>query len=191
MTSSEKYVSDVTLEYLLNPTLFQQIYKNKETITENESEVRFYRKRILQSVKELCKFENRECFNSSITNAFNDFTSVLIYHYKSIDSKDILQSEYCDNLNDNSNDDTNDDIEKSQNTNLENDNTNDSQIKQIIQKSNEMMIKEKKTVNNLDSFVKKINTNEIKETFPKKRATNLKAQELRYKGLKKKNVDNI
>ena len=31
MTSSEKYVSDVTLEYLLNHTLFQQIYKNKMT----------------------------------------------------------------------------------------------------------------------------------------------------------------
>ena len=84
----------IDLLYLTNQNFIDK-YNQKldENKTYNKEEIRFYRKRILSTTKDLLR-ENS--INSDIDNSFLNYAQELIKYYKFIDKKDILQEEYKD-----------------------------------------------------------------------------------------------
>ena len=178
--SSEKYIENVTIQYLLNPNLQNQIIKNNTILSKDfNDDVKFYKKRIGQYVKDICKDINSETFEISTNDktklACINFIKNLIEDYKFNDTKDILQEDYeeynesdkCDICNNITNNKSN----------------NNHDIDNIL-------LKEEKKIISLDNFVKVKNVTK-REILPNKREANLQEPHLRYKGVKKKNIDNI
>ena len=178
--SSEKYIEKVTIQYLLNPNLQSQILKNNSILSkEFNDDVKFYKKRIGQYVKDICKDINSETFEISTNDktklACINFIKCLIEEYKFIDTKDILQEDYEEyNVIDNY------DISNNVSNNKSNSNYDIDNI----------LLKEEKKTISLDNFVKVKNVTK-REILPNKREANLQEPHLRYKGVKKKNIDNI
>ena len=100
---------------------------------------------------------------------------MLIYHYKTTDEKDILQSEYGVG-----NEGT-----------LGNEDKDETLHVNSLEKCNNILMKLDKKDVGLDNFVKKIITVEPVKPFPTKRQPNLCDPALRYKGVKKENVSII
>ena len=178
--SSEKYIENITIQYLLNPNLQNQIIKNNTILSKDfNDDVKFYKKRIGQYVKDICKDINSETFEISTNDktklACINFIKNLIEDYKFNDTKDILQEDYEEyNIIDNydiSNNVSNNEL----NSNHDIDN---------------ILLKEEKKTISLDNFVKVKNVTK-REILPNKREANLQEPYLRYKGVKKKNIDNI
>lgn len=178
--SSEKYIENVTIQYLLNPNLQNQIIKNNTILSKDfNDDVKFYKKRISQYVKDICKDINNETFeigtNDKTKLACINFIKNLIEDYKFNDTKDILQEDYEEynviNNYDISNNASN--IELNNNHDIDN-----------------ILLKEEKKTISLDNFVKVKNVSK-REILPNKREANLQEPHLRYKGVKKKNIDNI
>jgi len=97
--SSEKYIENVTIQYLLNRNLQNQIIKNNTILNKDfNDDVKFYKKRIGQYVKDICKDINSETFEISTNDktklACINFIKNLIEDYKFNDTKDILQEDY-------------------------------------------------------------------------------------------------
>lgn len=178
--SSEKYIENVTIQYLLNPNLQNQIIKNNTILSKDfNDDVKFYKKRIGQYVKDICKDINSETFEISTNDktklACINFIKNLIEDYKFNDTKDILQEDYEEyNVIDNY------DISNNVSNNKSNSNYDIDNI----------LLKEEKKTISLDNFVKVKNVTK-REILPNKREANLQEPHLRYKGLKKKNIDNI
>lgn len=178
--SSEKYIENVTIQYLLNPNLQNQIIKKNTILSKDfNNDVKFYKKRIGQYVKDICKDINSETFeintNDKTKLACINFMKCLIEEYKFIDANDILQEDYEEyNVIDNY------DISNN--------------ISNIISNNNHdidnILLKEEKKTISLDNFVKVKNISK-REILPNKREANLQEPHLRYKGVKKKNIDNI
>ena len=80
----------VDLLYLTNPNLKIKYNKKFSKLFEIE-DLRFYRKRILQETKDMLRGER---INEKIDNAFENYASQLIQHYKFIDKKNVIQEEY-------------------------------------------------------------------------------------------------
>lgn len=177
--SSEKYIENVTIQYLLNPNLQNQIIKNNTILSKDfNDDVKFYKKRIGQYVKDICKDINSETFEISTNDKTKlsciNFIKNLIEDYKFNDTKDILQEEYEEyNVIDNY------DIS----------NINNNELNSNYEIDNILLKEEKKTIS-LDNFVKVKNITK-REILPNKREANLQEPHLRYKGVKKKNIDNI
>tara|TARA_Y100000389_G_scaffold71076_1_gene67801 strand:- start:35535 stop:36074 length:540 start_codon:yes stop_codon:yes gene_type:complete len=178
--SSEKYIENVTIQYLLNPNLQNQIIKNNTILSKDfNDDVKFYKKRISQYVKDICKDINSETFEISTNDktklACINFIKNLIEDYKFNDTKDILQEDY-EEYNITNNYDISNNID-----NNELDSNHD---------IDNILLKEKKKTISLDNFVKVKNVSK-REILPNKREANLQEPHLRYKGVKKKNIDNI
>ena len=177
--SSEKYIENVTIQYLLNPNLQSQILKNNSILSkEFNDDVKFYKKRISQYIKDICKDINSETFeintNDKTKLACINFMKCLIEDYKFNDAKDILQEDYEEyNVIDNY------DIS----------NINNNELNSNYEIDSILLKEEKKTIS-LDNFVKVKNVIK-REILPNKREANLQEPHLRYKGVKKKNIDNI
>ena len=178
--SSEKYIENVTIQYLLNPNLQNQIIKNNTILSKDfNDDVKFYKKRIGQYVKDICKDINSETFEISTNDKTKlsciNFIKNLIEDYKFNDTKDILQEDYEEyNVIDNY------DISNNVSNNKSNSNYDIDNI----------LLKEEKKTISLDNFVKVKNVTK-REILPNKREANLQEPHLRYKGVKKKNIDNI
>lgn len=186
--SSEKYIENVTIKYLLNPNLQSQILKNNSILNkEFNDDVKFYKKRINQYVKDICKEITCETFEINTNDKTKltciSFIKSLIEEYKFNDTKDILQKDYEEyNVINNY------DISNNISNNIANN------ICNIISNNNHdidnILLKEEKKTINLDNFVKVKNVSK-REILPNKREANLQEPHLRYKGVKKKNIDNI
>lgn len=183
--SSEKYIENVTIQYLLNPNLQSQILKNNSILSkEFNDDVKFYKKRINQYVKDICKDINSETFEISTNDKTKltciNFIKNLIEDYKFNDTKDILQEDYEEyNVIDNY------DISN----NISNNKLNNNKLNNNYDIDNILLKEDKKTIS-LDNFVKVKNVTK-REILPNKREANLQEPHLRYKGVKKKNIDNI
>ena len=88
MDVSEKNKTD--LLYLTNPN-FKIKYNKNHTLHLEEEDVKFYRKRILQTTKDYLRGNK---INNPIDSAFEEYANQLINHYKFIDKKEIIQKEY-------------------------------------------------------------------------------------------------
>jgi hypothetical protein len=179
--SSEKYLESVNIQYLLNPHLENYLLKSGTKVNDDfNNDVKFYKKRIVQYVKDFCKDINNNSFkinnNDKANYACFIFIKNLIEDYKFNDRKDILQEDYEEyNIN--------------SNFILENNTENDNNIIDNIE-LNSILLKEEKKKINLDNFVKIKNVNK-REIITTKRETNIQEDYLRFKGVKKKNINNI
>ena len=163
---NEEYINNITLEYLLNPILYEKINDQKKLFNEDIlKDIKFYRRRICQITKDMCK---EDYVNNNLQSLFFNYANNIIYYLKQEDEKDIFQSQY-NNLNLNNEPNNICDI-----SNLEKFDDIDNLLLNIKPKSN-----------NLDNFVKKINIKNTEKILPQIRIANIKDPILKKKGVKK------
>ena len=85
------------LEFLMNPALFDKwmLSKQCDKTTDYKADLKFYKKRILQLTRDMCKGQNS--FGElapSLDKCFGDYARCCIAYLKCLDRKDILQEEY-------------------------------------------------------------------------------------------------
>lgn len=169
MTNKNDDINSITLEFLLNPNYLEKI-KTKSNSSDIFEEIQFYKKRIVSITKEMIK-GNYE--NDDIKNIFFQYTNSLIYHFKNIDKKDLIQEEY-NNLT----------LSEKKNF-LNNCNylTESDDIIKITKKDNNY---------NLDKFVKIKNSKNLKfekNIIPNLKVLDLTNPDLKEKGVRKKKID--
>lgn len=163
---NEKYINKITLEYLLNPTLYDKLCRNSNNNNINlTKDIQFYRKRICQITKDMCR---GIYVDDNLKPAFIGYATTLIYYFKQLDEKDIFQTEYKD-LSDNP-------IPTDISMNI------------CSQDLDNLLINNRNPTNNLDSFVKKINVDVQAKIPPQRKIANIKDPSLKTKGVKKKNI---
>lgn len=156
------------LIYFTNSTSYKRKHnvKYKENNEEYFKDLQFYRKRILQSTKDLLR--NKED-NEDIKRVFNMYCKELIRHFKFIDKKDIMQEDY-QNLGINEKKKVNVDFE--------------------LEDQNKLMMREKngKEKSTIESFinVKVKNKKVYKPYIPQKKVINITMDDLKNKGVKNK-----
>jgi len=154
--------TQVDLLYLTNPN-FKFKYNKKQESFLNEEDVKFYRKRILQTTKDYLRGSR---LTEEINNIFEEYANMLIQHYKFIDKKEMIQEDYKN-------------LPKKKERKPKN-----FKLKQ----ENELMMKkteiEKKTIKDFIPIVVK-ERKKKKMIIPKKKNFDLKNPKNRKKGLKK------
>ena len=171
---NQEYINSVTLEYLLNPLLYNKINDQKNASSNLLfKDIKFYRKRICQITKDMCK---GEYINDNLKTHFLNYTYALIYYLKQLDEKDIYQEEYNDLIT-NTQDISCINLENIEDTERENIESED---------PNDLLINKPEPINNLDNFIKKINIKNEDKILPQRKVANINDPNLRAKGVKKK-----
>jgi hypothetical protein len=185
---SQAFVDQVTLDCLLNKSLFNNQVKNKKAQSVNKEDKKFYKKRIYNLFKEILinKSEPENLF-PDVKYAYDNFINTSINYFKTIDSNDLLQEEYKKL-----------DEEESANINTIPDLGNDN----VVEEADKLLLRSITiTTPTLDKYVKRKTTKpEEKLILPKQKEVNLMDPELKVKGLqnnsnnnnnvKKKNITN-
>ena len=83
----------IDLEYLVNPVIYNKIFK-KEPSKFTREDIKFYRKRVIQLTRDLQKPLLAKSYPPSLQLAFREYLSTAIAHLKETDQRDILQEEY-------------------------------------------------------------------------------------------------
>lgn len=155
----KEYINKITLQYLLNPN----IVVNKTNDNSNlDKEIKFYRKRIYQITKDMCK---GNFLNDNLKNTFENYISEIIYFLKQQDLEDIYQKEYIDII---------DKIDIIDNSNISYFLSNDVSLNRYNDLSHNidklLTISTKDNKSNLNNFIRKINiTTEVPSNLiPKK-----------------------
>ena len=184
---SQAFVDQVTLDCLLNKSLFNTQVKNKKAQSVNKEDKKFYKKRIYNLFKEMLinKVEPEDLF-PDVKYAYDNFINASINYFKTIDNTDLLQEEYktldeaaLENIN--AIPELGDDI--------------------AVEEADKLMMRSIKIKPpSLDKYVKRKNTKpEEKLIIPKQKEVNLMDPELKVKGIqsntnnnniKKKNITN-
>ena len=158
------------LEYLSNPNLFEkykQQSKNKNN-DEFKNDKKFYRKRIIQLTKDIYsnELDKYTAPLDEVKEKFNSYLVECIKILKIIDKNDCLQEEYKD-------------------LNFEKEKKSDISFNQI---DTDSVLFNKPSINKIEHCMpiikKKTHTQKLK--VPIKKDLNLKAPELKIKGVKKK-----
>jgi hypothetical protein len=184
---SQAFVDQVTLDCLLNKSLFNNQVKNKKAQSVNKEDKKFYKKRIYNLFKEILinKSEPENLF-PDVKYAYDNFINSSINYFKTIDSNDLLQEEYK-TLDDSA---------------LENINNIPDLGHDIpAEEADKLLMRSIKiTTPTLDKYVKRKTTKpEEKLILPKQKEVNLMDPELKVKGIqsnsnnnniKKKNITN-
>ena len=166
MTSNNNIMDE--LEYLMNPGMYEKWMKKNEKkikVSDLKSDVKFYKKRIIQLTKDMMKDQH---ITNSVNKAYNEYMKSCVAYLRFLDTKDILQEEYKGipeqlELSD-------DDLDGDPNNNLINPS---------------YLHKQNKIEDYID--VKKISNVPKNETYlPEKKNLKLKDPELKKKGIKKK-----
>ena len=172
MDISMNEINNITLEYFLNKSQYQELVKKRDIFNDKnfKSEKKFYKKRILDLTKKL--FRN-EIEDFQLNNVFNGYIKSCCNYLKFQDKKDFIQEGYSED-------------EKEEMENLLD------EIEEVAYNNCDyLMTKEKETKHiTLDNYIKK---NEKKPTviLPEKKTFNLKSKDLKTKGIeKKKNINN-
>ena len=97
----------LTMETMMNMDTYSKCMKNRtqastkttpQQMQADSTERRFYRRRIIDITKEMCRSsENRDAGNAdtAVLNTFNAYIRACIMHFKFIDLADTLQDEYA------------------------------------------------------------------------------------------------
>ena len=171
--NTEKYINNITLEYLLNPILYEKLITEKNNPNQLLllEDIVFYKQRICKITKDMCK---GNYIDNNLKDLFINYAATIVYYLKQLDEKDILQSEY-DNINQL-------DIDSETSTNI-----NEIDIDtEISKKVNEIIINKPKIINNIDNFIKKNNIIPTNKILPTKRIVNINDPILKTKGIKNK-----
>ena len=168
---SQAFVDQVTLDCLLNKSLFNTQVKNKKAQSVNKEDKKFYKKRIYNLFKEMLinKVEPEDLF-PDVKYAYDNFINASINYFKTIDSTDLLQEEYKtldeqEAININDIPELGEDI--------------------AVEEADKLMMRSIKiTTQTLDKYVKRKSTKpEEKLILPKQKEVNLMDPELKVKGL--------
>ena len=159
--------NQIDLLYLTNQNFIDKYNQKQSSLSENETlneDIAFYRKRILNTTKELLR---KNSVNSTVDSSFIEYCSELIKYFKFKDKKDVLQEEYKD-------------LKEKKQTKVDH-NFNLSDKDKIM--SNET----KKTIRTIkDCIPLKVKTKpKQKRKYPKKKNVNIKDEKFRIKGLEK------
>ena len=181
---SQAFVDQVTLDCLLNKSMFNAHVKNKKAHSINKEERKFYKKRIYNLFKEmLINKAEPEDLLPDVKYAYDNFLNASINYFKTIDNNDLLQEEYK-TLDDN-------------NVALENINAIPELGDDIgVEDADKLLMRSIKiTPPSLDKYVKRKSTKpEEKLIMPKQKEVNLMNPELKVKGIQsnsKSNNNNI
>jgi hypothetical protein len=175
---SQAFVDQVTLDCLLNKSLFNNQVKNKKAQCVNKEDKKFYKKRIYNLFKEMLinKVEPEDLF-PDVKYAYDNFINASINYFKTIDSTDLLQEEYKtldeqEAININDIPELGEDID--------------------VEEADKLMMRSIKiTTQTLDKYVKRKSTKpEEKLILPKQKEVNLMDPELKVKGLQSNNNNN-
>ena len=184
---SQAFVDQVTLDCLLNKSLFNTQVKNKKAQSVNKEDKKFYKKRIYNLFKEMLinKAEPEDLF-PDVKYAYDNFINASINYFKTIDNTDLLQEEY----------------KTLDETALENINAIPELGDDIaVEEADKLMMRSIKIKPpSLDKYVKRKTTKpQEKMILPKQKEVNLMDPELKVKGIqsnsnnnniKKKNITN-
>ena len=187
---SQAFVDQITLDCLLNKSLFNTQVKNRKAQSVNKEDKKFYKKRIYNLFKEmLINKEEPENLLPDVKYAYDNFINASINYFKTIDNNDLLQEEYktldeaaLENIN--AIPELGDDI--------------------AVEEADKLMMRSIKIKTpSLDKYVKRKSTKpEEKMILPKQKEVNLMDPELKVKGIqsnsnnsnniniKKKNITN-
>ena len=179
---SDHIIKQFNLEYLINKQYNTKINKNEPQI--NRSDKKFYRKRILNMVRNLLMNETND-IPQDIQRAFNYYIKQSIEYFKLLDITDTIQETHAINDTNTTGDDNvletlfaifePDSVQPNSITN----------VNHIIMKS--PTIKE----NTLDTFIKRNKCVENTNVFPSQKIINLKNPAFKNKGIcKKKYLNN-
>jgi hypothetical protein len=157
----------IDLEYLVNPCYTIKIPEKiiNEIYTVNQDELNFYKRRIFQLSRELLLGKK---MNTKINDSFHNFARVCIEHFKFIDKADIIQQDYNKFSN-----------KKKNRGNYFN-----------MDKTDFELLKKKPAQQDI-SILLKIKKKTKPIFMPKQRNINLRNENLKTKGLIKKNLTNI
>ena len=174
---SQAFVDQVTLDCLLNKSLFNTQVKNKKAQSVNKEDKKFYKKRIYNLFKEMLinKAEPEDLF-PDVKYAYDNFITASINYFKTIDNTDLLQEEY----------------KTLDETALENINAIPELGDDIgLEEADKLMMRSIKiTTQTLDKYVKRKSTKpEEKLILPKQKEVNLMDPELKVKGLQSNNIN--
>ena len=167
-------IDQLTLEYLINPLHYNKYYKKDEELDkELLNDKIFYKKRIINCIKEMLR---GEFVNKSLEENFNIYIRTIIIYLKEVDRKDILQKDYIDLSN----------------NNIFFDNSCNN-LKNNIELSNSLLYNEQNKTNIMNKFIKHKNNKTEQYSLPIKKDINLKDPKLKKKGIPKKEKynDNI
>ena len=92
MTSNNNIMDE--LEYLMNPGMYEKWMKKNEKkikVSDLKSDVKFYKKRIIQLTKDMMKDQH---ITNSVNKAYNEYMKSCVAYLRFLDTKDILQEEY-------------------------------------------------------------------------------------------------
>jgi hypothetical protein len=176
---SEEFLNKVTLDCLLNKTMYNNYLLSEQKKITNKKDKKFYKRRIFNLVKEILitKEEPTDLF-PDVKYTFDNFVESCIHYFKSKDNNDIIQSEYKNIEEHNI---TSDLLE----SNVDGD--------YIGEEANKLLMRSIKITNSsLDNFVTKKFTKTPRQLIlPKQKDVNLKDPDLKNKGIrKKKNIIN-
>jgi hypothetical protein len=176
---SEAFVNQVTLDCLLNKQMFNKHVRSQKSKQLNKEDIKFYRKRIFNLFKEIISGNSPKDLLPDVKYAYDTFLNSAIHYFKTIDNNDIIQSEYNDIENlEHSCVDFTQDLSLNMTRNVE---------------ADKLLMRSIKTdIPTLDKYVKKTlvkKNNEI--ILPKQKEINLKDPNLKIKGLKKNNINNL
>ena len=177
---SQAFVDQVTLDCLLNKSMFNAHVKNKKAQSINKEERKFYKKRIYNLFKELLinKAEPEDLL-PDVKYAYDNFLNATINYFKTIDNNDLLQEEYKTL-------DEEDTININAIPELDNDN-----IVGVENADKLLMRSIKITQPSLDKYVKRKTTKpEEKLIMPKQKEINLMDPELKVKGIQSNSNNN-
>jgi len=171
---SQAFVDQVTLDCLLNKSMFGTHVKNQKAQSVNKEDKKFYKKRIYNLFKEMLinKTEPDDLL-PDVKYAYDNFIKASINYFKTIDNTDLLQEEYK----------TLDEEQSSVNLNAipelcDNDDVGVEEADKLLMRSIKI------TTAPLDKFVKRKNKKpEEKLIMPKQKEVNLMDPELKIKGL--------
>lgn len=178
---SQAFVDQVTLDCLLNKSMFNAHVKNKKAQSINKEERKFYKKRIYNLFKELLinKAEPEDLL-PDVKYAYDIFLNASINYFKTIDNNDLLQEEYKTL-----------DEEDTININAIPQLGDDDNIVGVENADKLLMRSIKITPPSLDKYVKRKSTKpEEKLIMPKQKEINLMDPELKVKGIQSNSNNN-
>lgn len=176
---SQSLVNQITLDCLLNKeTMGKHVMKQREKQI-NKEELNFYRKRIYNLFKEIISNKPPADMPPDVKYAYDTFIKASIHYFKVADNNDLLQEEYKDVefvLQECSEPDT---------ILTENSAVND-EANKLLMRSVKM------DVPTLDKYVKRTSVKKDNNIIlPKSREVDIMNPELKNKGLKKNNINNL
>ena len=157
--------NQITLKYMKNPRFTQNKEILEESEVPNKEDIKFYKNRIYTLFKQLMK--NRDFPNENIKIAHNNYLSLIISHFKQIDTVELLQEEFK-NLPLQTIFEENEEDEKDFN---------------ITELDDLFSVNRKETIGNLNNYVIKTSKNIKNEKTPKIKKLNIKCDKFKSKGL--------